>query len=38
MVRLYASFAPFSEECLKPFVMKRLNHVADCKLLINACQ
>ena len=38
MVRLYASLAPFPEECLKSFVTKRLDHVFDCKLSLNACQ
>ena len=38
MVRLYASLAPFLEKCLKSFVAKRLNHVLNCKPLINTCQ
>jgi hypothetical protein len=38
MMRLYACLISFSKKGLKPFMAKRLNHVLNCKLLINARQ
>lgn len=38
MTRLNPSRASGLKECLDPFVVERLDHAADCKMLIISCQ